>query len=83
MRTTVRLDPALLERAKKAAAQRHTTLTALLEEGLQLALARRDDAARQQQRVSLPVSSATGGTLPGIDLNDTAALLDVMEASRR
>ena len=36
----MRLDDALLERAKREAGRRGTTLTALLEEGLQLALAR-------------------------------------------
>jgi len=29
--------------------------------------------------VVIPVSGTTGGTLPGIDLNDTAALIDAME----
>jgi hypothetical protein len=29
--------------------------------------------------VVLPASSATEGTLPGVDLNDTAALIDIME----
>jgi ribonuclease PH len=81
MRTTVRLDGALLERAKREAARRKTTLTVLLEEGLQLALARRKHPARQV-RVSLPVCTAGSGTLPGIDLDDTSALLDAMEARR-
>ena len=30
-------------------------------------------------RVRVPVSSASGGTLPGVDLDDTAALLDRMD----
>jgi hypothetical protein len=81
MRTTVRLDNALLERAKRVAAQRNITLTALLEQGLQLALAQRTDTG-PQERVPLPVCTATGGTLPGVDLDDSAALLDVMESRR-
>lgn len=81
MRTTVRLDPALLDRAKKAAQQRNMTLTALLEQGLQLALAQRSGDLRGK-RISIPVCSAQGGTLPGIDLDDSAALLDVMELRR-
>ncbi len=80
MRTTVRLDNALLERAKREARLRNTTLTALLEQGLQLALARTANAPRPH--LPLPVSSARGGTLPGIDLNDTSALLDIMEGRR-
>lgn len=79
MRTTVRLDEGLLERAKREARRRKITLTAFMEEGLQLALARRGRPALKV-RMSLPVSSAQGGTLPGIDLDDTAALLDTMEA---
>ncbi len=81
MRTTVRLDPGLLARAKREATRRHTTLTALIEDGLQLALAQSERTA-PRPRVSLPVSNVGGGTLPGIDLNDTPALLDRMEGQR-
>ncbi len=79
-RTTVRLNPVLLQRAKAEAAHRGTTVTALIEEGLQLALAPRKKGPAQ--RVSLPVSHARGGALPGVDLNDSAALLDILESSR-
>jgi hypothetical protein len=78
MRTTVRLDPGLLDRAREAAEERGETLTSLIERGLRLVLAR-GDAPQPRRRVRLPVSNATGGTLPGVDLNDSAALLDVME----
>lgn len=78
MRTTVRLGKPLLERARKEAARRGITLTALIEQGLGLAL-RRPLKAFEQERVVLPVSSATGGTLPGIDLDRSADLLDRME----
>lgn len=78
MRTTVRLDDALLERARKEADRRGITLTALIEEGLKLAM-RRPLESNARPRVQLPVSPARGGTLPGVDLDDTAALLDRME----
>jgi hypothetical protein len=39
MRTTIDIDDALAIRAKKAAAERRTTLRKLVEEGLRLALA--------------------------------------------
>jgi len=78
MRTTVRLDDALLERAKREAARRRTTLTALIEQGLRLAMSR-PAAQREATRVSLPVCRRDGGTLPGVDLDDSAALLDRME----
>ena len=78
MRTTVRLDDALLEQARRQAARRGETLTSLLEQGLRLALARRP-GIRRRRRVVLPVCRGGGGTRPGVDLNDTAAVLDIME----
>jgi len=78
MRTTVRLDDALLERAKREAAHRQETLTALLEQGLRLVLAQSRSAARRK-RVVLPTCRAGGGVRPGVDLSNNAALLDLME----
>jgi len=77
MRTTVRLDDALLRRAKKEAKRSGETLTSLIERGLRLVLAGgRKRTGRS--RVELPVCMASG-LLPGIDLDDSAALLDIME----
>lgn len=81
MRTTVRLDDALLEQAKREAARRGETLTSLMEKGLRLVLAQRRTAPRRP-RVALPVCRAGGGVLPGVDLNDSAALEDLMEDRR-
>jgi len=81
MRTTVRLDDALLERAKREAARRGLTLTARIERGLRLALAR-PERPKARRRVDLPVCRAGGGTLLGVDLNHSAALLDVLEGRR-
>lgn len=78
MRTTVRLDPALLERAREEAARRGITLTALIEQGLRLAM-RRPLRRSERPFVSLPVSRARGGLLPGVDLDDSATLLDRLE----
>jgi hypothetical protein len=75
MRTTVHLDEGLLEQARSEAALRGITLTALIEQGLRMAL-RRPRVSSRMERVQLPVSSATGGVLPGIDLNDSSDLLD-------
>jgi hypothetical protein len=77
LRTTVRLEDSLLEQAKREAARRGDTLTALIEEGLRAVLASSKPA--HKPRVKLPVCRAGGGTLPGVDLNDSAALLDRME----
>jgi hypothetical protein len=81
MRTTVRLDDALLEQAKREASRRNQTLTALIEQGLRLVLAR-SRLAQRRPKVVLPISRANGGTLPGVDLNDSAAVLDIMEGRR-
>lgn len=78
MRTTVRLDDALLEQAQREARRRGQTLTSLLAEGLRQVLAR-GTAAPKRHAVALPVCKAGGGTLPGVDLDDSAALLDLME----
>jgi hypothetical protein len=78
MRTTVRLEEGLLREAKAEAARRGETVTALIEKGLRLVLA----ASRRTPRgvrVILPVSSATGGTRPGVDLDDSDALLDRLD----
>jgi hypothetical protein len=81
MRTTVRLDDALLERAKREAERRGETLTALIERGLRLVLAR-PEKRPERHRVEIPVCREGGGTLPGIDLDDSAALLDTVEGRR-
>lgn len=81
MRTTVRLDEALLERARREAARRGVTLTALIEQGLQLVL-RKPLKRSERPFVTLPECRAGGGTRPGVDLNDTDALLERMEDRR-
>ena len=67
IRTTVRLPPELLRRAKRKAAAEGRTLTALIEEGLQRVVADNQKASKKR-RGPLPVSKATGGLMPGIDL---------------
>ena len=78
MRTTVRLNKPLLERARQEAARRGITLTALIEQGLGLAL-RRPLKSSPKTVITLPISAATGGTLPGVNLDRHAELLDRME----
>jgi hypothetical protein len=78
MRTTVRLDESLLERARDEANRRGVTLTSLIEQGLRLVL-RRPHKRSERPFVSLPECRAGGGVLPGTDLDDSASLLDRME----
>jgi Arc/MetJ family transcription regulator len=78
MRTTVRLDDRLLAEAKKCAAESGKTLTSVLEDALRESLARRRVHAE-----SKPVRLKTvkgGGVRAGVDLDDSASLLDVMES---
>ena len=76
MRTTVRLDPHLLAEAKKHAAESGKTFTALLEQALRESMARRSLPARAR-RVRLKTVKG-GGVRHGVDLDDSAALLDLM-----
>jgi hypothetical protein len=67
-----------MNQAKREAEKRGETVTALIEEGLRLVLAQSHQPAGRE-RVILPVSKMAGGVLPGVDLNDSAALEDIME----
>jgi hypothetical protein len=75
MRTTVRLDEGLMREVKAEAARRGQTVTHLIEKGLRLVLAGSGRGTRRT-RVTLPVSRATGGTHPGVDLDDSGDVLD-------
>jgi hypothetical protein len=77
MRTTVRLRDDLLRRAKRRAAEEQRTLTSIVEEGVSLVLAR--PVGPRRRRVDLPVSRATGGVLPGVDLNRSSDLETTMD----
>jgi hypothetical protein len=68
----------LLDRARQEALRRGITLTALIEQGLGLAL-RRPLKRSLRPAVDLPVCSATGGTQPGVNLDRSAELLDRMD----
>ena len=68
----------MLVQAKREARRKGETLTALIERGLRLVLAR-PEQRKATPRVKLPVCQAGGGTLPGVDLDDSAALLDRLE----
>ena len=79
MRTTVRIDDRLLVEAKTRAAMSGRTLNEIIEDALREAFARRDGAGL---RVELPVFRSAR-VMPGVDLDDSAALLDVMDGRDR
>ena len=75
-RTTVRLPEELLARARRKAAAEGRTLTSLIEDGLRRVVS--ETAAKpKKRRVSLPVSKATGGLMPGLDISNSAALQEL------
>ncbi len=78
VRTTIRLDDSLLTAAKQHAAAEGTTLTAVIEDALRVALARRP--IPPAERSELPVFHGRG-PMPGVDIDDSAALRDLMDAS--
>ena len=76
MRTTIRLDDELLTAAKERAAATGTTLTRVIENALREALARRPASGAERVRLT---TFGRGDLQPGVDLDDSAGLLDVME----
>ncbi len=77
MRTTLDLNDQLIRRAKKAAAERGTTLTGLIEDALREKLTR---PAREQATGRRTLHTFKGdGLRPGVELNSTAALLELLD----
>jgi hypothetical protein len=79
MRTTLALDDDLYREAKRAALDSGTTVTAVIEAALREKLLRRHGAGRRRKKVPLPTFRGRG-LMPGVDLDDSASLLDLMEA---
>ena len=80
MRTTINLPEELMLQAKKAALEARTTLTEIIANALREALAkRRQKKAKRDFKI---IASGRGGVFPGVDLDDTSALLDIMDGLR-
>lgn len=77
MRTTVRLDERLLRDAKTFAARNGRTLTAVMEESLRQFLSR--TPVRANGRPFRMRTFKGSGLAPGVDLDDSATLLNLME----
>jgi hypothetical protein len=77
MRTTIRLNDELLAAAKMHAVETGRTLTAVIEDALRQSLGRQRQPPRRR-RAKLP-THGSGGLRPGVDLEDTARLLEIME----
>jgi hypothetical protein len=76
MRTTVRIDDQLLREAKQLAARTGRTLTAVVEDALRETLNRQRRPGRRD--VELPTFRGDG-LRPGVDLDDSAALIELMD----
>jgi hypothetical protein len=76
-RTTVRLPSDLLTRAKRKAAAEGRTLTSLIEDGLRAVVDNHGKPGKRRHVVLPRVSKATGGTMPGIDISNSAALQEM------
>jgi hypothetical protein len=75
-RTTVRLPKDLLNRAKRKAAAEGRTLTALIEDGLRLVVAAPGGPTKRKGG-PIPVSKATGGPMPGVDIGRFSTLQEM------
>ncbi len=77
MRTTVDVQDELLREAKQRAARTGRTLGQVVDDALRVLFQRADQAASRGP-LELPTFRGTG-LQPGVDLDDSAALLDLME----
>jgi Arc/MetJ family transcription regulator len=80
MRTTIDLPDDLLAKAKRLAAEAKRPLRAIIEDALREALGR-----RRPSRQAAPIRLTTfggSGLQHGVDLDDSAALLDLMDTPR-
>jgi hypothetical protein len=78
VRTTIRLSDSVLREAKRYAAEHGATLNSLVEQSL------RERLSGTSRKVSAPrvvLNTFRGnGLRPGVDLDDTAGLLDRMNS---
>jgi metal-responsive CopG/Arc/MetJ family transcriptional regulator len=78
MRTTISIGDALLRRAKKAAIERNCTLSQIIEDALRMSLLQRKGRTRAGAGTKLMTYRGLG-VQPGVDLDRTADLMDLME----
>ena len=74
MKTTLDINDQLLTRARMLAVEQHTSLTRLIEEGLQLRL-KAERTARPRKPEPIPVLKGRGGLRQDIDATSNKALL--------
>ena len=78
MKTTLDINDTLLANAKALAAKQRTSLTRLIEEGLELRL-RSSRAARGVRKPSIPVFRGRGGLAAGVNPASNKSMLDAAD----
>lgn len=78
MKTTLNIKDSLLADAKALAAQQQTSLTRLIEEGLQLRL-RTPRPPSKKPKQQIHVYKGRGGLVPGLNPLSNKAMLDAIE----
>jgi hypothetical protein len=78
MKTTLLLDDEIHRQAKQASARLGIPLTRFIEEAIRLRISS-ESATRAELVRRLPVCKKKGGLRPGIDLDNTAELFDVLD----
>jgi len=81
MRTTINLPDSLIAQAKRMAIEKGTTLTEVIADALREALSRKKNRSKMEVP-PMPVFTPPPGQegfQPGVDLDDSAALQDLMD----
>ena len=78
MKTTLDINDTLLANAKALAARKRTSLTRLIEEGLQLRLRSSRDATKASTR-KIAVFKGRGGLVAGLNPGSNKAMLDAAD----
>src|SRR5690606_3782789 len=78
MKTTLDINDALLASAKAHAAKQRTTLTRLIEEGLELRL-RSAKVSPKTRRRSIPTFRGSGGLVAGVNPISNKSMLDAAD----
>ena len=79
MRTTIKLDDQLYRETKEFAARSGSTVASVIEDAVRELMSRQ---RHHDKRPPLRLTTVSGqGLQPGVDLDDSSALLDLMDRS--
>lgn len=78
MRTTLAISDALLRRAREESVKRNCSLSEVVEDALRASLTARPKSGRLARMQPMKTFRGTG-LQPGVDLDSSSALLELME----